>query len=712
MKQHLPPYHILAVLCLSIIFCCTSKSSAQEPRNSSIPIFTLPSNDSLLEVGQGIQYYEDVRSLLTIDSLAAPSFAGKWKTSPQNVFSAGFKRSTTWLRFALRNAAPQHNDWLLEIAFPSLDSIEVFRQEADGSFSRHLMGDYLPFSQREIQFRTYVHHLAMPDSLPHVFYLRIKTTSSTIVPITLHRTEEFIEYSNRWQIFYGWLFGALMILIIYHVILFAFTREKSYVSYILYLFGVLFWITTFNGFTAEYLLPNNKMLLQYCMLWSIVVSLLGLVLFTQSFLSVAQHTPRLNVILRGLALCFVVMILAVPFVDYLTANIVYSASILPSVVVCYGTAFVVIRRVQSRQYQYFLVGSLSLLVGGSIAALMALGIIPNNNLTRNSVQIGAVLESVLFSIALSQRYKILQNEKESAQEENLRLIRDANETLQRAVRERTAELNEKNADLESANEEIQRQMEIQTEQAREIELSNTALQEKNERLNALNMEKNELMGIVAHDLKNPIGAVRGLADLIYTGFAEGEQVQEITGSIVHTADRMLELVKNLLDVNQLESGGMQFQTIPFDIAPMLESTIWQYTQPATAKNISLHLSNEGAPSMVVADEQAMMQVLDNIISNAVKYSPHGKNVFVRVKASNEAIRVEIQDEGPGISPDDMKKLFGKFARLSARPTGGEHSTGLGLSIVKKMVEAMQGRVWCESELGKGATFIVELPSNQ
>jgi signal transduction histidine kinase len=103
--------------------------------------------------------------------------------------------------------------------------------------------------------------------------------------------------------------------------------------------------------------------------------------------------------------------------------------------------------------------------------------------------------------------------------------------------------------------------------------------------------------------------------------------------------------------------------------------------------------------------------LSNIISNAVKYSPHGKNVYVRMKASNEEIRIEVQDEGPGISADDMKKLFGKFARLSARPTGGEHSTGLGLSIVKKMVEAMNGKVWCESEVGKGATFIVDLPIN-
>jgi signal transduction histidine kinase len=104
-----------------------------------------------------------------------------------------------------------------------------------------------------------------------------------------------------------------------------------------------------------------------------------------------------------------------------------------------------------------------------------------------------------------------------------------------------------------------------------------------------------------------------------------------------------------------------------------------------------------------------MEVLDNLISNAVKYSPQGKNIYIRLNISNEAVAVEVQDEGPGLSDEDKKHLFGKFARLSARPTAGEHSTGLGLSIVKRMVEAMNGRVWCESELGKGAKFCVELP---
>jgi two-component system, sensor histidine kinase and response regulator len=124
----------------------------------------------------------------------------------------------------------------------------------------------------------------------------------------------------------------------------------------------------------------------------------------------------------------------------------------------------------------------------------------------------------------------------------------------------------------------------------------------------------------------------------------------------------------------------------------------------------VQLSSEGENLLAIADATFMHEIVENLISNAIKYSPHGKFVVVRVMRTLHAIRLEVQDEGEGISEEDMKKLFGKFVRLSARPTGGEHSTGLGLSIVKKMVEAMKGKVWCESELGKGAMFIVELPS--
>jgi signal transduction histidine kinase len=123
------------------------------------------------------------------------------------------------------------------------------------------------------------------------------------------------------------------------------------------------------------------------------------------------------------------------------------------------------------------------------------------------------------------------------------------------------------------------------------------------------------------------------------------------------------------------------------------------------KKINVYVEAEELYAHV--DPDYTVQIFENLISNAIKFSPPEKIVKVKLVKSNGKARAEIIDEGPGLTKDDMKKVFGKFQRLSARPTGGEHSTGLGLSIVKKYVEAMNGKVWCESEYGKGANFIVE-----
>lgn len=245
----------------------------------------------------------------------------------------------------------------------------------------------------------------------------------------------------------------------------------------------------------------------------------------------------------------------------------------------------------------------------------------------------------------------------------------------------------------------------------ELEEAHKNLKAAHQKLKELADEKDEFLGIAAHDLKNPLGGIRGLAEilLLQRPTIEEEQINELLESIISSSERMFELIKNLLDVNALERDGMRMNPVPFDIALQVMEMVEFYRQRAEAKNIQIHFDySEG--NRVFADEAASLQVLDNIISNAVKYSPKGKLVHVSVRDGEEGfVRIAVKDEGPGISEEDKKKLFGKFARLSARPTGDEDSTGLGLSIVKKIVETMKGRVWCESEIGQGATFCVELP---
>jgi len=231
-------------------------------------------------------------------------------------------------------------------------------------------------------------------------------------------------------------------------------------------------------------------------------------------------------------------------------------------------------------------------------------------------------------------------------------------------------------------------------------------------LSRLNEEKNEFMGIAAHDLRSPLGTIQGFSDLLLDDPEMArEEREDFTRRISDTATRMSEMVQNLLDANRIERGEMKLNLAPTELSAPLSGVVEAYRPRAAAKQQSLHLQNETPPVTVVVDPSVLVQVLENLVSNAVKYSPPGKDIFVRLKTLPDAVRCEVQDEGPGLSAEDQKKLFGKFARLSAKPTGGEHATGLGLSIVKKMVEAMNGQVWCESEPGRGALFIVQFPTS-
>jgi two-component system, sensor histidine kinase and response regulator len=229
-------------------------------------------------------------------------------------------------------------------------------------------------------------------------------------------------------------------------------------------------------------------------------------------------------------------------------------------------------------------------------------------------------------------------------------------------------------------------------------------------LSRLNEEKNEFMGIAAHDLRSPLNAVKGYSEMVLEDPALGPENSELIKRIQKAVARMAEMVQNLLDANRIERGEMQLSLAPTNLVPVLESVVESQRTHATAKQQTLYLESEAGSALVLIDPSLTLQALENLVSNAVKYSPPGMDIFVRLRKCAQSVRVEVQDQGPGLSAEDQKKLFGKFARLSAKPTGGELATGLGLSIVKKMVQAMNGKVWCESELGRGATCIVEFPS--
>lgn len=246
--------------------------------------------------------------------------------------------------------------------------------------------------------------------------------------------------------------------------------------------------------------------------------------------------------------------------------------------------------------------------------------------------------------------------------------------------------------------------------SQQLKTSFSALADQNHKLQQLNQEKDEFLGIVAHDLKNPLSLIQGLADMIENEYHQMSDTEVIeTANMIQIGSRQLfDLITHLLDVSAIESGKLNVQLMKMDILPIFLGVAERYKLRAKTKKLHLNIAyKETEQYEVYVDSHLLYQIFDNLISNAIKYSLPNKMIYVRLNQLDTDIHFEVEDEGPGLSQEEQQKLFNKFSRLTPRPTGNEHSTGLGLFIVKRLVEAMNGQVWCESTLGKGTKFVVK-----
>lgn len=242
------------------------------------------------------------------------------------------------------------------------------------------------------------------------------------------------------------------------------------------------------------------------------------------------------------------------------------------------------------------------------------------------------------------------------------------------------------------------------------------LELKVEELQNLNEQKNRFLGMAAHDLRNPLATIRGLSEFLLEEDSNKEEISE-EGSkeflqiINSTSHEMLHLVNDLLDVSQIESGKFDLRLDQSDLSELVKKKAVLLRIMAAKKKIALDIHAE---SVLVCrmDKERIAQVIDNLISNAIKFSPEKTTVRIETAADGAMAKVTVQDEGPGINESERHKLFGEFQKLSARPTGGEKSSGLGLAIAKKIVEAHKGEIGVENTNGKGSSFYFTLPLNK
>jgi signal transduction histidine kinase len=224
-----------------------------------------------------------------------------------------------------------------------------------------------------------------------------------------------------------------------------------------------------------------------------------------------------------------------------------------------------------------------------------------------------------------------------------------------------------------------------------------------------NTRQNQILSMVAHELKNPLTTIPVYSDLIKEQVQEHEHIIQMCNHIKKASERMTVMIKEMLEMARLQADEIRLKRNYFDIAVIIGRVATMNVVLANSKQQKLYLDISDNV-MIHADEVKMAEIAENLINNAIKYSPVGTEIWVKLKAGEQKAIFEVVDQGPGFTSEDQKNLFMPFTRLSARPTAGENSTGMGLSIVKLLVEAHGGKVWAENNSPHGARFTVEIPA--
>ena len=232
-----------------------------------------------------------------------------------------------------------------------------------------------------------------------------------------------------------------------------------------------------------------------------------------------------------------------------------------------------------------------------------------------------------------------------------------------------------------------------------------------QRLVELDQLKNKFLGIAAHDLRNPIGIVKGHVDLFLEGYlgALDDSQRQAMERMDKVCENMLNLINDLLDVSAIEAGHLELKLREVNLADYLREVQAANAMLARSKEIELALDLAPDLPTIMMDPDRVNQVINNLITNACKFSFPKTVITLRACVTGNEVMIAVQDQGQGIPAREVDKLFTDFGRTSVRPTGGERSTGLGLAIVKRMVEAHGGRIWVESQVGVGSTFTFTLP---
>ncbi|HEY1025061.1 MAG TPA: 7TM diverse intracellular signaling domain-containing protein [Sphingobacteriaceae bacterium] len=646
----------------------------------------------------------------------------------QKVPNLGLSAVSYWLKFTVQNE--NHSGSIrLELAYPILDEVELYKPQTGNSFSKNLLSERQRFDLRRYKHPNYIFDLDIPKGTSKTYYLRIKSAEGLIVPLYISRPVNLWEKLVTENLVSGIFAGIVLIMFVYNLFVYFSVKDKSYLYYVFYVAFVGLTQIGIKGYTFQYLWPNSIWFQGKSVILFACMSGIGALLFTRKFLQTKLYAPKSTILLSVLiGLFLLACLITLSGYEQTGFQIMQGTTTLLTLLVL-SVSFYVMRKGFAPAKFFFAAWSV-LLTGAIVFLLKDYGILPYNSFTGYSMQAASALEMALLSFGLADRVNILKKEKEASQaealriaKENERIIREQNMTLERKVAERTAELKEANEELNTTLEDLKQ--------------AQTKLVES-EKMASLG----QLTAGIAHEINNPINFVTsnvtplrrdvemlldtiaiveevGLSDASFdakkekiNGYKEELdfdylkiEIDHLLKGIHEGASRTAEIVKGLRIFSRVDEDDLKRA----DINEGLDSTLVIVNN--LLNNRIEVIKEYGNLPLIECYPGKLNQVFLNIFSNAIHAinKKHGENAggFVRIVTSHKEnnVIVTILDNGIGMDEQTKKKIFEPF--FTTKEVG--EGTGLGMSIAYNTVKRHQGDIQVNSIAGEGTEFSLILP---
>lgn len=661
----------------------------------------LTKDSSYCPLGRRVEILEDASKNLVLRDLLLPKYQANFKLSMKDAPFHGYSLSNYWFRFKVEtHALPFNTEWFIQLHNPNIDTVEVyFLNEKNELIQQYQTGDLFPFMQRPVTYHKFLFPLPFEKADKISVYICLKGNYAKNHNLDLVEKKTLLNVGQTAVSFYIFLKAILVALLLYNFLLFLSIRDIAYLYYVGYLFFSLLYFLAFDGFALRILYPQTPFLTAYVVNIAAVYAIVFLLWFTYNFLHIQKifGVSSLKIIWTVTTIGHILIILNLANVHQLYGIPLFSFFAF-FVIICATLSLVMgllALRQKRRQAIFFNIAITFLFTGILIGILRRLGVEIPESIGENSFQLGSVLECLLFSFALADRIKIANKEKRKAQletiealQKNEMMIREQNVLLESRVRERTAKIEE---------------------QKEEIQQQNFVLHERSEELQKVNASKDKLFAIIGHDLRSPINSLKSLMDLLLNQYISAEEFVSISQSLRNSVEYAHFTLNNVLEWARSQMQGEVINLTVCNLSKLVKENMNFLESVAKSKQMILK-SYVNTDIEVFADENHLRTILRNLIANAIKFSYKNGEISINSTQSGEMQQIVVKDTGIGMTEEQIGKLFFTNTHFSTKGTAGEAGSGLGLVLVKDLVEKNGGKIWVESEKDKGSTFYFTLPT--